>query len=111
MKIDFAKFAGTIPYSSELYGIYQPLLGWKSRRIRSRFELGLTEYRRSVLESLLPRLEPRFTVQGIQPEQLQFAVQRAAPTVSPTGPLLWNLDSVVGRRVAELIASNGVDDP
>jgi hypothetical protein len=30
--IDFGKFKETLPYSSELFGIYQPLLGWKSRR-------------------------------------------------------------------------------
>ena len=31
MKIDFAKFEHSLPYASELYGIYQPLLGWRSR--------------------------------------------------------------------------------
>src|SRR3954447_21335451 len=29
---------GTLPYSSELFGIYQPLLGWKSKQTAERFE-------------------------------------------------------------------------
>ena len=29
--IDLSKFAGRLPYASELFGVYQPLLGWKSR--------------------------------------------------------------------------------
>jgi hypothetical protein len=29
--LDLTKFVGTLPYASELFGVYQPLLGWKSR--------------------------------------------------------------------------------
>jgi hypothetical protein len=36
MKIDFAKFNGSLPYASEIYGIYQPLIGWKSRLTQQR---------------------------------------------------------------------------
>lgn len=32
MAIDFQNFKGKLPYSSELFGIYQPLLGWKSKQ-------------------------------------------------------------------------------
>ena len=31
MALDLSKFAGTLPYDSQLYGIYQPLLGWRSQ--------------------------------------------------------------------------------
>ncbi|MBB3453159.1 hypothetical protein FHT86_001415 [Rhizobium sp. BK313] len=34
----FEDFKGTLPYSSELFGIYQPLLGWKSQIILKRYE-------------------------------------------------------------------------
>lgn len=36
MKIDFAKFDGVLPYASELYGVYQPLIGWRSRLTQER---------------------------------------------------------------------------
>src|SRR5438552_232569 len=31
MKIDLERFKASLPYASELFGIYQPLLGWKSQ--------------------------------------------------------------------------------
>ena len=31
----FDDFKGILPYASEIFGVYQPLLGWKSRRIAS----------------------------------------------------------------------------
>jgi hypothetical protein len=34
----FENFKGMLPYSSELFGIYQPLLGWKSQIILKRYE-------------------------------------------------------------------------
>lgn len=36
MKADFEKFKGTLPYASESFGIFQPLLGWKSKRTQDR---------------------------------------------------------------------------
>ncbi|MED1287550.1 hypothetical protein [Bacillus mycoides] len=36
MLIDFSKFKGTFPYSKEMYGIFQPLIGWKSRLTMNR---------------------------------------------------------------------------
>ena len=35
------QFKGTLPYSSELFGIYQPLLGWKSKITAERYEHGV----------------------------------------------------------------------
>jgi hypothetical protein len=32
MTVDLTQFSGTLPYASELFGVYQPLLGWKSQR-------------------------------------------------------------------------------
>lgn len=31
MERDLSKFVGRLPYASELYGVHQPLLGWRSR--------------------------------------------------------------------------------
>ena len=38
MAIDYQKFKGRVPYASELFGVYQPLLGWKSQIIQRRLE-------------------------------------------------------------------------
>jgi hypothetical protein len=38
MAIDFERFKGRLPYASELFGIYQPLMGWKSKIIQRRLD-------------------------------------------------------------------------
>ncbi|KZS42937.1 hypothetical protein AWE51_16425 [Aquimarina aggregata] len=38
MKLNLEKFKGTLPYASEIFGVYTPLLGWKSTRIEERFK-------------------------------------------------------------------------
>ena len=40
------------PYASELFGVYQPLLGWKSKRLENRFNDGFHQDRRAVLGRL-----------------------------------------------------------
>src|SRR5688572_29187008 len=47
---DLIDYAAVLPYDSELFGIYQPLLGWKSKRIAARLEAGYNNDRRFLLE-------------------------------------------------------------
>ena len=47
----FDNFKGILPYASELFGIYQPLLGWKSKRIAKRYE----KFRASLYAELASR--------------------------------------------------------
>lgn len=35
---DYEQFKNILPYSSEMFGVYQPLLGWKSKRQLKRIE-------------------------------------------------------------------------
>lgn len=39
-------------YASEMFGVYQPLLGWKSKRIEERFRKGFLNDQRKLLETL-----------------------------------------------------------
>ncbi|SFN40333.1 hypothetical protein SAMN05216386_0835 [Nitrosospira briensis] len=39
------KFVGSLPYSSEIFGVYQPLLGWKSERKKAKFNAGIQDER------------------------------------------------------------------
>jgi hypothetical protein len=38
---NIAGFKTTLPYASEIFGVYQPLLGWKSKRTEKRINKGL----------------------------------------------------------------------
>lgn len=45
-------YAAILPYASELFGIYQPLLGWKSKRTVDRFGHGFTKDKLNLIERL-----------------------------------------------------------
>ena len=46
---DLGQYAGVLPYASEMFGIYQPLLGWKSKRIAERIERGIARDKAQVI--------------------------------------------------------------
>src|SRR5437660_1502549 len=49
---DLNGYKGILPYASELFGIYQPLLGWKSKRIKTRYD----GFRFAVLSRIADRI-------------------------------------------------------
>ena len=49
---DIKKFKYTLPYSSEIFGVYQPLLGWRSKRISTRVKKGFLNDKVIHLQSL-----------------------------------------------------------
>jgi hypothetical protein len=49
---DLTDYASILPYASELFGVYQPLLGWKSKRIQERFSQGFQNDKPLLLEKL-----------------------------------------------------------
>lgn len=50
---DLSDYTSVLPYDSELFGVYQPLLGWKSKRIADRFARGLEADQHAALQKLL----------------------------------------------------------
>jgi hypothetical protein len=49
---DLTAYKSVLPYASEMFGIYQPLLGWRSRRIEERFQKGFEKDKAALLEKL-----------------------------------------------------------
>lgn len=49
---NISDYKTVLPYASELFGVYQPLLGWKSKRHIARFEKGFRSYRRELLSQM-----------------------------------------------------------
>src|SRR5512132_2391739 len=64
MKIDLEKFKGTLPYASELFGIYQPLLGWKSKMTEDRFNRSRDSLFRSLSTRAISRARSDLDVQA-----------------------------------------------
>jgi hypothetical protein len=46
-------FLNTLPYSSELFGVYQPLLGWKSKRIQERWRKPAKHHEGRLIDDLV----------------------------------------------------------
>src|SRR5258706_10483852 len=55
---DPEKFRNVLPYASELFGVYQPLLGWKSTRTVQRFRPGLIDSKFKIVDALLSKITP-----------------------------------------------------
>ncbi|CAG9226243.1 conserved hypothetical protein [Paraburkholderia sabiae] len=89
MKVDYKKFDGTLPYASEIFGTYQPLLGWKSKRTFDRFSLGLQRARMEAIESILPRFyaDAKFQITDFTHDNVFFEISALGPGTlqSPTG--------------------------
>ncbi len=57
----FQDYKGILPYASELFGVYQPLLGWKSKRNQRRFYKGFASDQLGILEQLSAGFAPKLT--------------------------------------------------
>lgn len=62
---DLSAYIGTLPYASELFGIYQPLLGWKSKLTERRFDLLRQRAYFAIAEKVLNRVRAPITVQVV----------------------------------------------
>ena len=96
---DLKPYATVLPYASELFGIYQPLLGWKSRRIQARVRAGFRNERRLALENLM-RQFPGF---GEDPYRTTVSsTSRSHPATC--GPGASRVDSVVLQRLSDTLS-------
>lgn len=59
---DLTRYTGVLPFASELLGTYQPMIGWKSKRMLGRFSAGLTRDTARALEALGRAFVPTATV-------------------------------------------------
>lgn len=110
MKVDFKKFERSLPYSSELYGIYQPLLGWRSRIRKLDLAEGIDSLKRTYIEGLRLSSEPRYRLPGPRDKRpvRPFEIELGEVAPEPRS-LLSTVDSIVARKVEELVAASGFE--
>jgi len=95
---DLTDYTSVLPYASQMFGVYQPLLGWKSKRIEQRFADGHATER----PQLIDKLKREFA--GIV--DVQYVDNGVAIQIKPgvlVGAKLRTFDSVVLARVAALL--------
>lgn len=59
---NLGEFKNTLPYASEIFGVYQPLLGWKSKRVQDRVDKGLQADKWAVMNAIFGRYRGDFQI-------------------------------------------------
>lgn len=117
MKVDFKRFEGTLPYASEAYGVYQPLLGWRSRRTQRRLRSLHEGLYQGVLGQVARGVQPVVEVsagsgdggpRALDVQATTVKVGKPAPATAPTLP--GSTDSVLGAVLREHLAPFGRAD-
>jgi hypothetical protein len=77
----FDEFKGILPYASELFGIYQPLLGWRSHRTAERYQRFRVSLYNELAARALVNARPAVTVNST------WRARPASPRpISPPSP-------------------------
>ncbi len=59
---DLTKYRGTLPYASEMFGVYTPLLGWKSARKIKKMQFAFQTAKSQFLSALALKYQPAVKV-------------------------------------------------
>ena len=95
---DLTDYTSVLPYDSEMFGVYQPLIGWKSRRIEKRFASGFSNDKKALLDVLKEKFSGQVKIK--YGEGCLFEIQDIQPGSLVTGNLK-SPGSVVIASVAE----------
>ena len=88
MKLNLADFQETLPYASELFGVYQPLLGWRSKMIQRRVDKGRLRALIAMTGFGLSRFKAAPAAPGVNGTGLLTVPPLADPPVLPIAPVL-----------------------
>ncbi|UCZ59985.1 hypothetical protein [Mycolicibacterium phocaicum] len=109
---DFSAYANVLPYASEIFGVYQPLLGWRAKRMANRWDRGFAVDKAIAFESLYKKFKSQFEltlderkplahIANLKPAQLRDAetrfggsfvlesVARSLPALADYHPSVW----------------------
>lgn len=102
------QFKSTLPYASEIFGVYQPLIGWKSKRVQQRLNQGLDADKASQLGLFARNFKGSVDLvwNDGSPE-----IRRLEPGTFISTQLVKNHRSVLANVIAELLPKNHVPAP
>jgi hypothetical protein len=104
MALDLTKFVGTTPYASERFGIYQPLLGWKSRQSKVRMSRAVQQLTASVIQAMSGDAQIKNAAKsaGLTVIGPELALPGRAP-----GPVLSAVANRTAQAVSDFVQNNG----
>ena len=57
---DLSRYESILPYASEIFGVYQPMLGWRAKRMARRWERGFSVDQARAFEALYRKFKGQF---------------------------------------------------
>jgi hypothetical protein len=93
---NLANYTGVLPYASEMFGVYQPLLGWKSKRIEQRIAQGFENDRSQLIEKLK---RDYHAIVDIKSEDGQIGFDIKPGIIA--GGKIRTFDSIVLKKISE----------
>ena len=106
---DWSEYEGVLPSSTELYGIFQPLMGWKSGLAQRRFDRGLRNSLDIVWGTMLGRFEAQ--VGNIHGPIREYRVEPGRYAPADFGYADTRLNSVVAREITARAVRDNPDKP
>jgi hypothetical protein len=94
---DLSDYTSVLPYDSELFGIYHPLLGWRSKRIQERFTKGLQNDKSDLLKLIQSKFKGLVDIKYRPDCNIGISIQPG----SAVAGRLKTTDSIVFQKVAE----------
>jgi hypothetical protein len=77
---DFTPYQNILPYASEIFGVYQPMLGWRGKKIKGRINRGFSNDLSHVFDRLLRKFKGRFELALDEGSTMQN-IRRLEPAV------------------------------
>jgi len=96
---DLTPYASVLPYASELFGIYQPLLGWKSKRTEERIASGLEKDKAQLLKKLEREFSAAVQIKYSEGGKVEIQIQPGELTDGK----LREFDSLVLEKIGSLL--------
>lgn len=106
---NLAKYKTILPYASEIFGVYQPLIGWKSKRVQERLSQGLNEDKASLLSSFAQNF--RGIVNLTWNNDKFPELSQLEPGIVASVQLVKNHPSLLIRFIAEILPEDHVPKP
>lgn len=106
---DWSEYEGVLPSATELYGIFQPLLGWTSGLAHRRLQRGLRANRDVLWGTLLGRFRPQ--VSNARGTLREFRVEPGRHGRLELGFGNVNLDSFVAEQINARAIERDAGDP
>ena len=100
----FHQYKGILPYASEVFGVYQPLLGWKSKITLQRFERGRSQFHERLAAKILATAKSPVRLSVVEKTNNRLAaVHRDVVNVEHFVPV--EMEQSIGRTIAPTIDS------